>query len=155
MVNKINLVDELSAIVGEVVWRPIRTHGSMFLLHFGEHDGHSKDKKHRGKFHFLIEFANWYFLHEGECVATMDSRTEEIDNVFRMLSPDKVLNIKMAPRTKSISIEIGNSFSVIMEPCLDKDCQEEIQWIFFSQNGSWRLEGEDILFSISDINPQL
>jgi hypothetical protein len=122
----------ITLMKGKSAWKPIRTHGSMFILDVGLPVRSPRDAKDHGEFSIIFELCRWRFGNKEQEIINNNSNINIIDNIFENMILSYVDGVQL--NSDKISLKIFFSSGIALEAATNKGCELEDQWIFYGPN---------------------
>lgn len=135
MVDSLSIEDELSFLCGRPVWKPSRTHGSMFFLESGRPYRRPQDVRDHGEWSFLFEHAYWHFSRNSDIIVTSNSKTEEIDRYFSEFELTGLKRSSVDVATGALRIDMENAVTLIATSDMSQESTLDDQWLLYTPSG--------------------
>lgn len=134
-----NIEEALHALIGLPAWGLTRTHGSAFLLEFGDQIKRSNSSKIHGESHILIQSGSWRISDSSGVVVGCNDDAEFIDKQFAEFNYGTVESVAFNPVTFDLEFVFDNRISVqifLMSVNLFEDA-----WILYQgASAAWAVE---------------
>lgn len=121
-------------MIGRQACKPVRTHGSMFILDIGNLYLHPKDERPHGEWSLMVEQAQWVIMRYSEPLVSSRSKPSDIDRSFSKFTAERVRDVTIEKIDVGLRINFDKGFELKIQQSYQQYSMHEDQWSLFCPN---------------------
>lgn len=142
MVNDVNIIKDFSSMQNQPVWKPVRTHGSMFLLDVGPVKKRPGDVRDHGEWTLIVEQSSWRFSKQKLTFIDSSMNSKFIDRAFSNLILGAIRKFSVNKNTCCLDLHMDNSITLSVFPSAKPQCRKDDQWLLYTPSGGTWIASE-------------